>query len=644
MRRLLLLTILTGCDPLSVLGVEELVTEKGVLEAPPPIADDRIEDKHPVYEPGSNVDETIDGCAVSLNKSGSIVKLDVLPFAEADSALEKKIFPTWTAAVAELPNKPILPSMEIVQALMKPFNDGLYAAVELGAETGSEGAQIDKRGLFRDVLAALVAKSSTESAAWFAGASKLAGDSPSAPTDVLSRTDLLLAKFTGDPLASKPIGFYTWTTPLEAVFRHDRFLQGWWAPLSFEATAQTATVLHEDPALRERYQRTLDLYAGLTGPYRDVSPLALATLLDTTPGSGLEAAARSKYPALAATPECASTFGLLPRSETAETRLFRARYCDKILPAGTNLLDLLINEIRAGKLDLTPRAGAGWSDLQLYALETLLVPERATEKDHLFLTRRYKEKLIETFKTIVTQNRETHVKQSEISFSGAVSAEIAPRPLDLHPNLPVEPFPTFYLRTARAYRFVENLLRATMGDAWLTTAHRIREAGAPPTMRIGEELRDMETLLYGLHVLSARAIGSKSELGSGDLAETPEMLARARKFLADFAKDPDVARDPRVIVPVHVDLERARTHYWAVIGVRALPIRAEFYPGFEPRDVKVSSPCFFRSFARQEPYVLIGKTVELVLPSRKPPPTRDEFRKACDANATVEAIQDALSG
>lgn len=362
MRRLLLLTTLVGCNPLSVLGVEELVSEKSTLEAPPPIADDRIEDKHPNYVPSTFTDEVIDGCSIRLNKSGSIVKLDVLPFAEDDAALETKVFPTWMTAAAQLSNKPILPSMEIVQAVMKPFNDGLYAAVELGAEDGSDGATIDKRGLFRDVLTALVAKGSS-SASWFAGASKLAGETPAAPTSVLSEADKLIATFGANALASTPIGFYTWSPALESVFRRDRFLQGWWAPLTFADTAETANALHDSDDLRARYERTLHLYEGLSGAYRDVSPLALAALL---PSSDLEAAARAKYPALAASGTCGARYGLLPASDSAENRLFRTRYCGG-LPAGTNLLDVLINDIRAGKLDLTPRADAGWSDLQLYA-------------------------------------------------------------------------------------------------------------------------------------------------------------------------------------------------------------------------------------------------------------------------------------
>jgi len=631
-----------GCDPLSVLGVEERVSEHDSLEAPPPLADDKIEDKHPVYDPGAAVEEVVDGCPVRWNKSGSIVKLDVLPFDDATRDLEKRVFPGWSSAVHALDGKKVLPSMEVVQGLLKPFNDGLYAAVELGAEKATDGSLVDKPKLFREVLGALVARSgdasTDEAAARFAGAVTLTGETASAPPAILARASELVTEFGADALASRPIGFYTWTPALSTVFRRDRFLQ---AGLVFGTAAQIATVLRAAPTIRSDYERALDLYAGMTGPYRDVSPIAIAQILDGG-ATDIEAATRAKYPALSGG-SCGAKLALLPASESAETRLFRTLFCGKSFPEGTNLLDVLIGQIRLGKIDLTPTANAGWSDRQLYALETLLVPDRAPEKDHLFLTRRYKEKLIETFKLIVTQNRETHVKQNEISFGGTESsADVVARPIDLHPNLPVEPFPTFYLRTARAYRFVENLLKSTMGEAWLASAHRLREDGTYAEASIATELRQLERLLYGFHVVSARAIGLASQLDASDRIVDAD-VERAMAFARSFADDRDVARDPRVIVPVMVDVEHNEVRYWAVVGVRAVRIRAEFYPGFEPRDVKLDGGCYLRSYVPEEPFLLIGKTIELALPAGRPPPTRDEFRRACDASTDPEAIRAALS-
>lgn len=643
----LALLAIGACEPLSILGVEERVSEKSNLQEPPPLADDRIEDKFPVYDRTAVIEEEIDGCLVRWNKSASVTKLDILPFDDSSRDLEQRVFSGWSSAAKALAGKRLLPSMEMVQGKLKPFNDGLYAAVELDAERGEGGSSINKSAVFRDVLAALVARGNDEAAASFAGALKLAGESPTAPPSVLSRADSLISTFEGRPLASRPMGFYSWTPALSAVFRRDRFLQGWWGSGSFAGTAQTALVLRDDVALRARYGSILDLYAGMTGRYNDVSPIAIAKLVDggaPTALSGLETATLASHPGLAATGACAASYAMLPRSETAESKLFRTLFCERRVPEGTNLFDVLIAQIRSGALDLSPKADAGWSDHQLYALETLLVPERAPEKDHLFLTRRYKEKLIETFKTLVTQNRETHAKQVEISFGGSSSSASVPaRPVDLHPNLSVEPFATFYLRTARAYRFVHNVLRATMGEAWLSGARRVIENGAAAALTLEDELLGIEELLYGLHVTAARSIGMKPQLGSDDPPMSEAMSKRAAAFLGTLADDPDIARDPRVIVPIMLDVERNEVRYWAVIGARVMRVRAEFYPGFEPRDVAVGGGCYFRSYVPQEPYLLVGKTIELALPANRPPPTREEFRRACDASADPEAIRAALT-
>ena len=49
------------------------------------------------------------------------------------------------------------------------------------------------------------------------------------PADVPSAMEPAVAsainEFDADALRSKPIGFYTWSTPLSALFRQDRMLQ-----------------------------------------------------------------------------------------------------------------------------------------------------------------------------------------------------------------------------------------------------------------------------------------------------------------------------------------------------------------------------------------------------------------------------------
>ncbi len=47
----------------------------------------------------------------------------------------------------------------------------------------------------------------------------------------------------------------------------------------------------------------------------------------------------------------------------------------------------LITAIRSGKVNLKPRKVGGWYDHQVYALETLLLPEKGAEANKLLLTK-----------------------------------------------------------------------------------------------------------------------------------------------------------------------------------------------------------------------------------------------------------------
>jgi hypothetical protein len=470
-------------------GVEEVVTNRSSAAGPPAIADDKIEDKHPVYDPDLVITETFDHCEVTLNKSGSVTKLDVLPWGSEGSL--NKIFPTRAAALDALGNRPVMPSMEIINGALKPFDDGLYAAVELGAEDGSDGSLIAKATLFKDLLAELVTRATSgtaaeqplaRAAAAQIGAATLAGGgSPALPSGIASEAQALLKAFEVDSISARPIGFYTWSPELSGIFQRDRFLQ---SPPSVQPTfgvfAATALAIGAAPTVAERYGAALDLYAGLTNPYFDLPPTAMTALVPDAAAltnlSSLESTFASQHPEMQGTALCAAHLAFLPASDSPETRLFRDLYCAAAIPPEQNLIDVLIDRIRSGTIDLTPTATSGWYDRQLYALETLLVPDRAPEKDHLFLTKRYKEKLVETFKSLITQRRETHVKQLQIGGSDEGSGEASV--VDVYPQLPVEPFPTFYLRTARAYRFLQGILLASMGQAFLDQSARVLEDGS----------------------------------------------------------------------------------------------------------------------------------------------------------------------
>jgi hypothetical protein len=668
----------SACIPnfLDIYGLDSMVTNTPANQEEP--QDDRIEDKHPEYDASRVVIEQFDNeCRFSLNKSATVTKLDIAPLQGDDEALAELVFGSRTDAFGHLEGMTdgrnrLIPSMEVVNGALKPFNDGLYAAIELGAQDGVTVEAVEvypgKREFLEDLLAGVLALAATatptqathlESAAADLGAALiLGGATPALTGDLRTTAEGRAAAFEREPILSRPIGFYTWLPGLEGIFRQDRYLQNYqvqhpipldpYSDAELGKAAAMALALQADGELLDRYEGYLALYAGLTNPFAN---LPVTVLLPHLSGLGtLDDPGSLRAPLLADHPPPALPFGcqphlaVFPSSRSRETTYFDDLYCESGVPSGVNLMDELIGAIRDGLIDLEPVADSGWYDYQTFALETLLLPERAGESQHLLLTAAYKKKLMDTFRSLMTQNRETHVRQLELGGAAGVSAP--PTTSDLYPVFPVEPFPTFYLRTARAYRFLGTYLATVLGPEFLAHVQRRVEDGTTGSQPLEAELRSKAELLYGLHFLTADAVGMAPELLPEETAEFPEegCRATAAAWLAGWRTDADVGRDPRVIVPVQLDPATNDMIYWTVPGVRVIKARAEFVEGYEPRDV-VSGPasdCEVDRIVPMEYYLVIEAFAEVRIPYTTPPPTREEFRALCDAYDTVAEIVTAL--
>jgi hypothetical protein len=217
-------------------------------------------------------------------------------------------------------------------------------------------------------------------------------------------------------------------------------------------------------------------------------------------------------------------------------------------------------------------------------------------------------------------------------------------PVDVYPLLPAEPFPTFYLRTARGYRFLRTFLAATLGADFLPGHARLLETGDAAGKTLADELDARVSLLYGLSFLTTDAVGLPHEDGllPDELAEIDAgaAVAAAKAWLdGPWRVDPDVARDPRVAVPMETSADEITT-YSAVVGVKALEARAEFVAGHEP--VVTPAFCWTNKLTSHRYTMLVEETVQFQLPSSHPPPTRDELRAVCDAHTTAADIVQAL--
>jgi len=640
--------IAAGC--LDGLGHEEDVKQNSASQGTSQIEDDRIEDKNPVFDPARTVTEAFGGsgyCKITMNKSAAVTKLDIVPLEGGEKVLDGRLFRGRSEAIAAIDaitgTDPI-PSMEVVNGTLKPFNDGLYAAAELEIETTKQ--QFFTTLATRLTTLAAAADATTRpafnDASVLVGAAQLlAGDDLTADPAVATQARSRAAAFQAEPALARPIGFYTWNAALASIFTRDRFLQNRDGTESFGAFAAIAFVLGQDQTLLADYQRVTALYAGLTNPYHSYPLDALIPYVPSAAALADPAAIESAF--AAANPPRETCNGILvaflPASRSKDTDYFEQLFCLGV-PSGTNLLDTLIEGIQSGAVDLAPAADSGWYDYQIYALETLLLPDRGPESQNLLLTAGYKKKLLETFKSILIQTRETHIKQLNVGIAGAYH----PEPVDVYPLHAAEPFPTFYLRTARGYRFLRTFLQAALGQAFLSGTDRLVESGARGTVPLATELDQRIALLYGLNFIEADAIGIDRATGllPDEMTgiDASAAVDAARTWLAGWKTDADVVRDPRVIVPVMTDTTTGMTTYWAVIGVKALISRDEFVAGHEP--MVTPTACWSGKLVPHRYTLMVEESAEIDLPSSTPPPTRDELRAICDAHSTKDAIVQAL--
>ncbi|MCA8910950.1 MAG: hypothetical protein KDB82_04555 [Planctomycetes bacterium] len=601
------------------------------------LADDRLEDKHPVFDP-----DLIESRPLGehdnpwqINSSAAVIKLDVRDIRTSEDPAMQRLYPDYASAAAaiEKAGYHVLPSVNLLGGKAKQFDDGLYAAMDLYMARNAEVGVRDVELCVRQVLTELMPTG--EAYAWLWASLELGGY---VGTDEYQRrppmADRFIAEFLGDKAQSQPVGFYNWNEKLQRVFRFLRYLQQ-----GFKRREGTPNVvaraLRKNAQAREAYARMLDFYRHLTNPFINLSLLPLA-----------EPANADK-----SLDELAAVGGLrhvevafLPSSDAPETELFERLYPEG-MPAGADLMMDLIKAIRDGAVDLAPKPNSGWYDYQLHALETLLLPGKGPESNKLLLTKKYKLRLVEAFKAMVTKTRETHVRQMMAAGGNTSVAERGPPPESLSPRLRLEPNPTYYLRIARSYAFLQTYLMTVVEN--LNSMPGLRADG-PRDFPLGDELENMRQLFYGLYFVSCDDIGLKPELLKDENADPVYHRVLAAKWLEDWQHDPDLAVDTRVGVPVY-RMPGEYTRFWCTVGVRPIKLRASYVtsPSWRPTPKPDATPADWEEIESYnltpETWVILGDDFVEVQRKGDATLTRKQLREVCDQHQTKQEIAAALA-
>ena len=529
-------------------------------------------------------------------------------------------------------------STSILSAKAKQFDDGLYAAAEIAMQEGLPGV-LGKKMFLAALLGALkdlgdpsIPQQEKEwSRAFIAAASSLGGQDLGEDAKVTELSQKIEKDFLQDPLRSKPIGFYTWNDELGKIFRQDRLLQ---TKLD-KSAALVRAIKNKAGQTKDFYFKYLRVTEKMTNPFpSDVTDLRRC-IKDLLTACGTE--------------EQKKTVVLFPPSRSYETDLVKKLYGNKPIPDNFNLAEKLIEEIKTGSIDLTPRENSGWYDYQTHSLESLILPDKFPEGKKLEFTQSYREELEELFKSLLALTRETHIKQLEIPLMAGSAHR--PRPaeqkirIDISPELTLEPLATYYLRRARSYNFIHSVLKDMLGESSLAKIHRLTASG-PVKKDLALELKEMEGIFFGAALIVANETGCALQItnmdGSGNGGNKD--IEFARRWMNHLSDDPDVSRDNRMMVPVFYDIQKSMTKVWVVLGYERKSVEVGFKSTpqitvFDGNGKKIDASrldVHYNPEVRSLWYPVFAEIyVKNIL-------DRDEFRKLCDRYATRPEILKAL--
>lgn len=623
-----------------------------------------------------------------VNKSASVIGLDIDRANSEESKLSNRLYPTFGKAMqaARGFECELLPSVDLVNEYKKHLDDRVLAAVEVRLNSASD---IFKGGK-QDLLVALLDEVRKRkdpghgaAEAYLAAAIELGGGHPHVSRDIQRSARKQETEFLQDPGKSKPTGFYAQTATLRRIFQRDRFLAQAAKPDKVDKLVPLAQALAARPDLLRAYHRygalnekttNADVDLDLEDLLRhknalgDKKSLQRAVFSDDNPDYERACRNKGRMPGVA----------FWPASTSPESRLFAVIYQDKQLPS-TNCMEDLIAALRTGRASLAPTSASGYYDYQLYALESLVMPEKAQESQKLLLHAKYKKRLREAFEAMLTQRRETHVKS--IHWTGTLG-ESCPR-MQWTPELSVEPCATNYLRTARAYRFMSDALRTQFSGDKLNAIHSAQYKGG-----LLDELDTAAKRFYGLYLVVCTDIGMEPKFENGELdslkitgtkssmigctvaqiaglskyerCERVALWSSAKDWLLNIGKQGFTNDDVRVIVPVLSNQKGDQVRYWTVIGTRLTKIRAYYAVAPVVVEGEADNPYRHGFSARQElddafhnhlryPWVE-WRAKEYVIPVQvfaevtlgSTPPTREEFRALCDKCSSKEQVLSAL--
>jgi len=476
---------------------------------------------------------------------------DQILYLDIEEDVQGYIYPTLKALMKDFKLKSFnFISASIINAKAKQFDDGLYAAIEIARQKGTEKFP-GKSSLLSAIYKALKefgpGENIEDCLTFIFTASSLAGDLLDDKTSILELSESIKNRFLKDPGKSKPTGFYTWTRELEEIFRQSRFLQ---EQLKYPEEIAMAIIKAEK---EDSYRQNMELTEQLTNPFSKDKKDLRELIHKISAGEKFDGE---------------GNFTLFPPCRSHEGQLAEKLYVNGDI--SQNLMDKFIDELKAGNLDLTPRDDSGWYDYQTYSLEPLVRPEDFPEAEKLKFSEIYKESLLELFKSTFALMRETNIKDF---FTSLCLPD-----LEIYPVLSIEPLVSYYLRRALSYNFLQRILVDFFGEKELKKINILKVNGKSEK-NLYDELNYMETFFYGAAMLSALEIGCRVDLPLQyrPAADKEKAIQIVKDWIKTLHNDQAIMEDNRMMVPVFYDIEKDLMKVWVFLGYETKTLLVKFH-------------------------------------------------------------------
>jgi hypothetical protein len=464
-------------------------------------------------------------------------------------------------------DKSLLPSASMLYWKAREFDSGVIAALDVSVVNGENDPKIGIINIVEEMFNKL--DKADQARMFLAAALQLVGRKVEVFPEEVGRLNIWISQYkTGRREVYPPIDYYTWNEELMRIYDFETFLQNEIPRKQWFMAAQMAKVLHkpENQALRIKYQalvNALDLI------YLPRNRFTIFDLPQNLIGDESFLEMYRKRPAWQ------RIIVFLPPSWRREQIHF-----GEMLPLGVmhglDPMAELAQRSKIGYVSFIPYTGRpGLEQFQALALDAIVSEPRSQEGDKILFTRVYHERHFHPFyaaKRMILKD-EPYAKPELFSPTD---------PEKLSPQFRIEPIPQFYLRSARAYNYLEKVATNVLGPESVGKVRRILPDGQRATEPLATEIQRMKQIFYGLYMISCQDLGTKSVFQATDEIDPDECQRVAGEWLAQAFDDPDFALDGRYISPGFSIRSRdpGQTEQlvmtWANLGFRLLKFRSSF--------------------------------------------------------------------